>query len=342
MMKTRLYYLDFLRILATIAVVMIHVTGMRWLQKDIYDTDWDIYNICRAMSRWAVPMFVLISGTLFLNSKTLNIKKIYCKNLLRIIVSFLFWYVIFAIFQTRGHISEILVNPFQYIGHLWFLILIGILYIFLPIIRKVYENGGEKVLIIFAIWAFFVPACLETLPFLFGVDFLHPKALLCLKIIQKIFGWISYFMLGGYLGNCNVRKGVSFSLVPIFIFTVLTSIFLYKWYVISNDHMVDEFYDNISITVLVESVSLFLIFKGTVPTEIKSKIIYENIIRFSSLTYAVYLSHMLFLPLLTSFCEYESFCSILLIFTSLIGSISLAFALSYLLNKVRILKRFIV
>lgn len=195
---------------------------------------------------------------------------------------------------------------------------------------------------LFVVFAFFVPACLETVPFLCGVKFLQPEALLCLKFLQKTLGWISYFMLGGYLGMCNISKKLSIGLIPIFILAILSSIFLYKWYVITNAHMVDEFYDNISITVLVENISLFLIFKGVIPTEVKSKVISKNIITLSGLTFAVYLTHMLFLPRLTSLCEYVSFGSLTFIFVSLMGTVGLALVLSYLLNKVQILKQYIV
>lgn len=338
----RFYYLDVLRIMATIAVVMIHVTGMRWLQIDIYSIDWDVYNVCRAISRWAVPMFVLISGSLFLNSKTLNVKKIYGKNLVRILVSFIFWYIIFAIFQTRGYISEVLQHPLHYIGHLWFLILIGALYVLLPLIRKIYEGGGKKALLLFIILAFLFPSCLETIPFLLGVDVIQPQEMFYLKIVQKVLGWISYFMLGGYLGNLEVSGKKSLCLIPLFILLVLSSILVYKWYVLTNGHMVDEFYDNISITVLFEVICLFLIIKGIVPKTLRSKFSSEHIIVISGLTFGVYLTHMLFLPVITSFCETRCLSSISLILISMVFTMALSMLLSSILNKVRIFKQFIV
>ena len=71
-------YLDTLRVIAAIAVIISHVSTIH-IENIPYDsTNWHVHNIFEAFSRWCVPIFIMISGALFLNdSKPLNIIKLY-------------------------------------------------------------------------------------------------------------------------------------------------------------------------------------------------------------------------------------------------------------------------
>ena len=79
--KQRIEYFDHLRILATLAVVTIHVCSPYWFNGDVSSANWLFLNLFESASRWAVPIFFMISGTLFLGS-TQGIKTILRKNVL--------------------------------------------------------------------------------------------------------------------------------------------------------------------------------------------------------------------------------------------------------------------
>lgn len=56
-------YLNILRWMATIAVVLIHVITA---ESDIYES-YRLLYVIRNLLNWCVPIFVMISGVLFLN-----------------------------------------------------------------------------------------------------------------------------------------------------------------------------------------------------------------------------------------------------------------------------------
>ena len=64
--KKRLIHYDLLRIFAAFSVVMLHSAAQFWYSLDIYSTEWLIANSYDALFRFGVPIFVMISGALFL------------------------------------------------------------------------------------------------------------------------------------------------------------------------------------------------------------------------------------------------------------------------------------
>ena len=62
----RQYHLDYLRVFASIAIILLHVTAQNLSNVELAGTEWNIYNICNSASRWGVPVFVMMSGALFL------------------------------------------------------------------------------------------------------------------------------------------------------------------------------------------------------------------------------------------------------------------------------------
>ena len=76
--SNRVVCLDCLRVIASFAVVLIHVSAWFALNRPLVGVN--CYNILGDMVRWCVPIFVMISGALFLDSKK-DIKEIYQKNI---------------------------------------------------------------------------------------------------------------------------------------------------------------------------------------------------------------------------------------------------------------------
>ena len=75
MKKERTVYLDYIRVLATIAIVVLHVTAWNWSYVDARSVTWNTFNFYNGCVRWAVPAFLMISGALFLGSES-SIKRI--------------------------------------------------------------------------------------------------------------------------------------------------------------------------------------------------------------------------------------------------------------------------
>lgn len=54
----RIIYLDYLRVLATIAVITIHSSLIKWNEIDYMDKAYHATNLYNSISRWAVPVFL--------------------------------------------------------------------------------------------------------------------------------------------------------------------------------------------------------------------------------------------------------------------------------------------
>jgi len=92
-------YLDGLRVLAALFVVAIHVLGpYRMELGQIPDSDWLIAVGLNTVSRWAVPVFIMISGLLLLSaSKPFNCSHFLRRRVMKVVVPFVVWSAMFAV-----------------------------------------------------------------------------------------------------------------------------------------------------------------------------------------------------------------------------------------------------
>lgn len=62
----RVVYFDLLRVVATFVVVAVHLSAMHWADVDVNSRAWFAFNLYCTAGKWSVPIFVMISGALFL------------------------------------------------------------------------------------------------------------------------------------------------------------------------------------------------------------------------------------------------------------------------------------
>lgn len=64
--KQRIDYLDYLRLVAIFGVITVHVaTSLNFYHQDYAGLNWQILNFWDGLSRFCVPVFIMISGALF-------------------------------------------------------------------------------------------------------------------------------------------------------------------------------------------------------------------------------------------------------------------------------------
>ena len=160
--------LDLLRIVATLAVVMLHTAKRVWYNIPVSTSGWYVSNIYLSAVRWAVPVFVMISGALFL-TREIDIKKLYRTNILRMVTAFIFWSLFYAwLWWMEGLDAKEAVKLFiQGNFHLWFLPMIMGIYMALPILKKITEskNLTRYFLLLSFIFAFVVPQIITYVTF---------------------------------------------------------------------------------------------------------------------------------------------------------------------------------
>ncbi|MDW6002593.1 acyltransferase [Vibrio mangrovi] len=94
----RVFYFDLLRCLAALFVVGIHVLGPFRHQFGVIPFDhWAVAAGLNGISRWAVPVFILVSGALLVGDPRPFEWKYYIKRrVLKVVVPFLVWSVFYA------------------------------------------------------------------------------------------------------------------------------------------------------------------------------------------------------------------------------------------------------
>lgn len=68
----RVLYLDCLRILSIAAMMLLHISAQNWSSLDLHDPAWMLFDVLNGATRWCVPVFLMISGALFLEFPSPN------------------------------------------------------------------------------------------------------------------------------------------------------------------------------------------------------------------------------------------------------------------------------
>ena len=89
-----------------VSVIMIHVGAISWYDAPFSIYPWGVINLFDIMSRYCVPVFLMISGYLFLDPKReIPTRKIYTRYLPRLIAAYFFWSFLYAII-TSGFLTQ--------------------------------------------------------------------------------------------------------------------------------------------------------------------------------------------------------------------------------------------
>ena len=124
--RRRVIYFDILRIVAIFFVVFVHLAAQHWADVDVSSRAWFAFNLYCTTGKWSVPIFVMISGALFLG-RDVSISSILKKNVARIATVFLFWSGCYALIDLVFRHAPLSVVLSQFITghyHLWFLYMI--------------------------------------------------------------------------------------------------------------------------------------------------------------------------------------------------------------------------
>lgn len=294
-MKGRENNYDLLRIIASVAVVMIHVSGT-YFEEYISGGGGQYYSIrsvCinNAVSRFAVPCFIMLSGAFILtddkNSSYLFFyKKIFWKvgihtfffSLLYFIYSMIRQIVMIMFIQGEASLIKPVTNllaghPFY---HMWYLYMMIFIYLLVPIIIRIKQDVGEKVFErIMQIFFFFAVLSGWTSTHLFSWD------------IGYSFCYLAFFCLGYLIrrkeSKSNVKAVIYIGIS--FIIGGIISLLRYKQAIngIPDNELNFGLVDAFNPLVVIMSISVFCGFsKLNVKKDLK---------KFSSNTFFVYLLH---------------------------------------------------
>jgi surface polysaccharide O-acyltransferase-like enzyme len=257
----RILYADFIRAYAIIAVIVIHVSAPLVISYgSVKMSWWWTANIFNSFCRPSIPLFVMVSGLLLLDShKNESISIFFYKRLKKIIIPFLVWgtiYLFWIAFVNETKISfsmmvrEFIQGPIY--EHFWFIYMILGLYLATPILREFSRAASKSVQIYFIVLWFMTVSIFPIIQDLFNLK-------IGLSIVVTT-GYVGYFILGKLLHEITDWK---IKLAFLFIiFTISWLITCIGSFMISDHSNFNKaLYEYLSINVVCMSVSLFLIFK---------------------------------------------------------------------------------
>ncbi|MFB6468622.1 acyltransferase [Cytobacillus sp. Hz8] len=308
-MGNRVVYADILRILATFAVMIIHVSATNYADLDPNTYEWNILNIYDSLARWCVPMFAMLSGMFFLNpKKPLNLKKLFTKNIYRVALALVVWAFVYQVYKGilkhaidgdffKDTIKVILQGNTHY--HLWFLYMILGLYLISPILRIFMQSAKRRDIEYFLMISFIFTSLLPT------IDHFYPFHIFTPFFIQfevnLVLGYTIYFILGYYLATYDLSKWTK---IGLYILGALSLIFtIYGTRMLSLDKGAPDtfLYYYLRVNVFFVPVALFVFakdfFRNTQFSETSLKVI--SIL--STYSFGMYLVHDMFRTILMRF-----------------------------------------
>lgn len=291
----RVIYLDLLRIISAFAVVMLHVAAQHW-GDSFFSTEWMIRNVYDSCVRWCVPVFVMISGALFLDAKReLNVKRLYSKNVMHILFAFVMWSLIYVLVNINKDAKISYIVPDTVAGHfhLWFLKMLLGLYIIIPILKAITSSKQAEICFLFVA----VITCF-LLPLLFPVIGTVGNGLRSMiegwynaMQIKIALGYTGYFVLGHFLNTYIVRARIRNAVYVLGVFSIVCVIVLTYLFSVRKGEPYELFYGNLNIFTFFEASAIFLIAKqqsNNIPTQYHS-----SIIHLARMSFGIYLVHIL-------------------------------------------------
>lgn len=228
-------YLDLLRFVAISCVLMLHIiSGITdTIPEQMTHNQLGFYHFLKSLCTVGVPIFLMISGTLFLSpEKKLTLKTLLQKYLRKIVLALILFGTFFAImeliiingtfsvtFITQGFLNTLCGNSW---AHMWYLFALIGLYLFLPLL-KAFTAHAEKqsylylLILLFAIGSL-IPTLEAALQLKFG--FMMPVTGICLF----------YYMCGYYI-HTYVDKKSSYQKIALAILVILILILFYSCFV---------------------------------------------------------------------------------------------------------------
>jgi surface polysaccharide O-acyltransferase-like enzyme len=293
-------WLDTLRAIATLGVIIIHVSSP--LVNLAYGKNmeyWWLGNIVDSSVRFAVPLFLMLTGTTLLG-KDSSLALFYKKRIFRVLLPFIFWILVYICFRWFSLPTKLQpINPRGVINwgfhlflkegvskHFWYIYMILFLYLFVPFMGKALKQLSHTTLLCILLTWVILAFLMRTIPlnlYSWSGDY-----------FSKILGYslhAGYLVLGFYLSkfklpNIKIRWGAFL----VFLITILISS-LFSYYFSKISHKLNlSIYSYLNLNTIIQSTAVYVLIK-----DYQIKYHYLRVISNSinSYSFGIYLVHIL-------------------------------------------------
>lgn len=208
--------IDILKTIAIFGVIVIHISSKAY-SDPTGSFNWISSLFWGSLTRASVPLFLMCSGALLLDpKKELTLKKLYLRNIARMVTAMLFWAMLYKVYHLlTGHalsvsgiwqsLKEVLLLKQE--SHFYYIHIIILFYAFLPITRVITQRATKGQLeYALAVWfalGILYPTLRPFWPFslLGGIPAQYQ--------LNMTFASIGYGILGYYLMNYRLSVRLS-------------------------------------------------------------------------------------------------------------------------------------
>ena len=335
-------WLDTLRAIAMLGVIIIHVSSplvnMTYGKNMPY---WWIGNITDSAVRFAVPLFLMLSGATLLG-KEYNLSDYYRRRFSRVLLPFLFWLMVYWVY--RWVMLSPGLQPHDFFGiqrwgtqlflkegvskHFWYIYMILFLYIFVPFTGKWLQRLNLSVISsLLLLWVIVCFACKSVPLNLYGWSG---------EYYTKLLGYLlhsGYLLLGYYLIKLPVSVArIRLAATVVFFLTILISAIFTYFISKKVQHLDLSIYSYLSVNTVIQSIAIFLCIKDL---NIKNRVLLIVSSTISNYSYGIYLVHIIVIGILFRNGIYWKFAHPLIslpILTLIVTACS--FGIIYVLRKI--------
>ena len=290
-------YFQWLRLLAALAVVLMHTAGKQWSAISCETADWAVLTVYDGFVRWPVPVFLMITGALFL-PRTTELKTVLTRYIPRMALAFLLWSGVYALFAFfRGAAAEAALLKFvggEY--HLWYLPFLCGVYLVLPFLQKIVtdEKLAHQLLITAMVIGLGIPWLADLL-----TELLPQTAGIVSSLENSLhytffFDHLSLLLLGHYLHRKDLSPAKRRLLYALGLLSAILTGPATIWISRRGGLQSSLFFGHAAPTTLLAAAALFVFAKYHL------KNLPKAVDALARLSFGVYLSHVLILEILAA------------------------------------------
>ena len=278
-------YISICKVVAIFFVILIHIISKIYSSSIVTSSNFKIITFLDVIARFCVPIFIMCSGSIFLNRNDSSKKMIFKYSLriyiIFIIFNFIYKYIYYQVlggnpFDLYGTLNCFITSiKLQSIFQLWYLRIIFILYLLTPLIKLLRINKIVDTIILFILFI--------------------SSTIITNYTLLVLVGYIFYYYAGYYFSKYNIKNfkyifyilGI-ISIVYTYYMTLTTSINLNSPTIVYIDYL--------RFNIMIYSISIFIFIKNlSYKISKKTNNLFNNI---SNYVFGIYLVHGLVIGVL--------------------------------------------
>lgn len=260
--------LDALRVIATFSVVLLHVSAKAWAKEPIGTAPWVTATFFDSLVRWCVPAFVMISGSLLMESNRPSRVR---GRIFKIALLYLVWSGIYSLIdwsetENWHHaLKHFVVGHY----HLWYLYMICGIYLILPLLKLLTKK--KVYLQYFALLAIsfnsIIPQVIGLMS-LYSDRWSHILEYALREVgVSAVLGYSGYFVLGYLLHHYGISGRKRRIVYLLGIIGVAATFLGTKCYSEATMKLQGVFFSYFAVNVLAAGIAVFVLFTNWKPPQ---------------------------------------------------------------------------